>query len=339
MAIKAKFPSGTTSITLSALHQWDYGQVLEIESEDVLPAVVEVHFSCAGMTEAEVRACAFADNDIATVEIPDSCLEQTANITAWIYEKEGTQGRTTKSITIPIIARARPNRPAEIPANVVDVYTQLISEVNETIEALKTGTVKVKKAETADNASHATAADSATSATTAQSANEANVARNADVANKATFDENGNRITETYQTEAKKRIIIACNNEEVLSPASFNVKTHLPSGKDLAYAIGVSGKATLTFNSGASNFPYPGVSDFSITFNGFFDEFDSGYRRKVASFSYTTADGSTGSVSAVLECRGNTVTIKDASMTRIVSGGVLDFQATNAMLNNLAIFF
>ena len=176
MAIKATFPSGVTSVTLPPLYQWDYGQVLEIESEDKLSPVVEVHFSCAGMTEAEVRICAFADNDIATVKIPDSCLEQTANITAFVYEKDVDNGRTTKAISIPIIARARPSRPVEIPVDASDCYTQLIAEVNEAIGALRDGTVTVKNAENAKKAETANTALSATTASTAQEANTANEA-------------------------------------------------------------------------------------------------------------------------------------------------------------------
>lgn len=184
MAIKAKFPTGVTSITLSPLHQWDYGQELEIESEDLLATIVEVHFSCAEMPEAEAHSCSVVDG-IATVKIPDACLEQTSNITAWLYEIEGTQGRTTKSIVIPVIGRARPNRPAEIPQDISNCYTELISEVNEAVEGLKSGTVTAKYAESTESAATAKKAELATTATTAQNANTANVATTAEHAEKA----------------------------------------------------------------------------------------------------------------------------------------------------------
>ena len=102
MAIKALFPVGTTFITLDALYQWDYGQLLEIEAAS-LPSIIEVHFACPSMTEAVVHTCS-AINGIATVAIPDRCLEQTHEITAWVYEIDGSAGRTRYSIKIPIIA-------------------------------------------------------------------------------------------------------------------------------------------------------------------------------------------------------------------------------------------
>ena len=154
MAIKARFPAGVTSIKLDSLHQWDYGQQLEIESEDALSSIVEVHFSCSGMNEATVRVCSMNSN-IATVTIPDICLEQTGTITAWIYEINGSQGRTTKSITIPIISRARPDRTLEPSDEFSTSYTQLITEVNNTLDALRSGEIVVKEAVSAEEASHA----------------------------------------------------------------------------------------------------------------------------------------------------------------------------------------
>ena len=46
MAIKAVFKSGEKAVTVPGLYQWDYGQVLEIESVELPAANVEVHFSC-----------------------------------------------------------------------------------------------------------------------------------------------------------------------------------------------------------------------------------------------------------------------------------------------------
>ena len=77
MNIKAIIPSGQTEITVNGLHQWDYGQTLEICSND-LPAVIEVHFACSGMTEAVVRSCSSYEKDgiqTATAIIPDRCIE------------------------------------------------------------------------------------------------------------------------------------------------------------------------------------------------------------------------------------------------------------------------
>ena len=187
MAIKALFPEGTTSTTLDALHQWDYGQTLEIEAAS-LPSVIEVHFACQGMSEAVVHTCS-AVNGIARVAIPDRCLEQTYEITAWVYEIDGSAGRTIYSITIPIIARTRPARSESIPQSVQDTYTQLITEVNNLANALLSGVINVGYATRAGLADKATSADSATTATSANTAGSAS---------KATSDADGNNIANTY---------------------------------------------------------------------------------------------------------------------------------------------
>ena len=187
MAIKAKIPTGEKHIKTNPMWQWDYGQTLEIEAEN-LPSLIEVHFACRDMTEAVVHTCS-AVNGVATVAIPDRCLEQASEITAWVYEIDGTAGRTIYSVTIPITARTRPARSESIPQSVQDTYTQLITEVNELLEALQNGRVNVGYANMAGSALHAT---TAASAETATSANTAGIATN------AVNDSNGKKIIETY---------------------------------------------------------------------------------------------------------------------------------------------
>lgn len=189
MAIRATLSSGIASAKTTSLFQWDYGQQLEIVSDD-LPPIVEVHFACKGMSEAVVMPCSITDGT-GIVTIPDSCLEQSTDITAWVYSIEGTQGKTVKTITIPIVSRIRPGRSETIPQGVSDKYTELISQVNDAIKDLKDGTVTVKKAETAD---------SATKATSATNASFANSATSADTATKATNDADGNDIRFTYMS-------------------------------------------------------------------------------------------------------------------------------------------
>lgn len=180
MAIKARIPSGQNHYRTSAMWQWDYGQTLEIEADN-LPSIIEVHFACRDMTEAVVHTCSVV-NGMATVPIPDRCLEQASEITAWVYEIDGTAGRTIYSVTIPITARTRPAHRESIPQSVQDTYTQLITEVNELIETLQSGTMSVGHANTA------------TSANTAGS---------------AVNDGNGNKISDTYMEKLKGYTAIA----------------------------------------------------------------------------------------------------------------------------------
>lgn len=165
--ILAAFPTGVSNITVNGLHQWDYGQQMRIKAED-LPALIEVHFACAGMDEAVVRPCEVVNGE-GTVTIPDRCLEQTSPVYAWIYEIDGTTGTTTKTILLNIIARARPQTgEGDIPIEIADKYTEAVTAMNEAVEQLIEGGVTVQRAREANHAS---------TANNANFANEAEVAR------------------------------------------------------------------------------------------------------------------------------------------------------------------
>lgn len=132
MSIKATFTAGLDAITVHGLHQWDYGQMLEIHDR-ALPSLVEIHFACPGMRDAIVRPCAVVQG-VATAAIPDLCLEQASPVQAWVYEIGGTSGRTIRTITLPMIPRPRPALTKDIPAEVGDKYTELIDEVNRIVD-------------------------------------------------------------------------------------------------------------------------------------------------------------------------------------------------------------
>lgn len=198
MAIKVQFSVGETSKRTAPLYQWDYGQQLEIESAD-LPTLIEVHFACPDMSEAIIRSCSVS-NGIAAVTIPDRCLEQSNPITAWVYEINGSCGATTKAVVIPVTARTRPCRSAEIPQDVSDRYTELITEVNEAVGKLTKGEIMVASAAKATSADRATTAGNAS---TAAHAEQAAYATNAGAAVTASKDGMGRIIHETYQTKNK----------------------------------------------------------------------------------------------------------------------------------------
>lgn len=133
MNIKAIIPAGITEITVNGLHQWDYGRKLEIHSSSSA-ALIEVHFACVGMNEAVVRSCSVI-NGVATAAIPDRCLEQTAPITAWVYELDGDSGATTVKINLNVEPRTRPCPSQEIPEGISDKYTEAIQAMNEAVNA------------------------------------------------------------------------------------------------------------------------------------------------------------------------------------------------------------
>lgn len=163
MSIKATFPTGVTEVTVNGLHQWDYGQILEIQCDD-LPAINEVHFAYKGLEEAIVRVCS-ASAGRASVVIPDSCIEQASPVVAWACEVGATSGRTMLTIILPVEARTRPADAPTVPEFISDKYTELVAAINAQVESLKQGDVIVAKAKDADaallaaSAAHATNAD------------------------------------------------------------------------------------------------------------------------------------------------------------------------------------
>lgn len=186
MSLKAFIPSGQTALTVNGLHQWDYGQKLEIHDDD-LPTLIEVHFACVGMTEAVVRSCNVVQG-VAEAAIPDQCLEQTAPITAYIYEVGEDSGATTKVLVLTVSPRPRPQIAGTLTPAITDKYTELIAAVNEQVAALKAGNVTVARALTADTAAQATkaaTADKATEADWATGADKADAAADAAVADVA----------------------------------------------------------------------------------------------------------------------------------------------------------
>lgn len=220
MAIKVKLSQGQTEAKSTALHQWDYGQVLEIESPE-LPTIVEVHFACRSMTEAVRHVCS-VDNGVAVVAIPNRCLEQSENITAWVYEISGSTGTTIMTITIPVIARTRPSRDEEVPAEVSDTYTELIGVVNETVDALKSGDITVAAAV------KATSADKATSAENASSAAYAISAGSALSAGKASYDHLGDLISTKYASF--KDELTALDPTESIAEGTYQVSVYIDTG-------------------------------------------------------------------------------------------------------------
>lgn len=198
MSIKATFPAGVQALTVNGLHQWDYGQALEIEAPD-LPALVEVHFACAGMLEAVVRSCALADGKV-TAAIPDICLEQTTPVVAWVYEVGETSGRTTRTVTLPIIQRAKPQGSVTISPAMSDKYTELAAAVNALVEGIKSGEIKVA-VDHVENADHAATADNAAEAAHAAEADHAATADNAAEAAHAAEADAAGTLTEVLPPE------------------------------------------------------------------------------------------------------------------------------------------
>lgn len=179
MGMKAIFLNGADEATAQGrLFQWDRGRTLEIHADD-LPAAVEVHFAHAGMDAAIVYTCAVV-NGVATVAIPNLCLQQSGPVKAWVYQVgtsgETETGETIKTITLPLTARTRPDSDESVPEEFISKYTEamaamdaivaevtattdakvaevtattdaMVNEVDEHVEALTNGDIVAKRAE------------------------------------------------------------------------------------------------------------------------------------------------------------------------------------------------
>lgn len=94
---------GSRSVTVRPLYQYDYGQILKF-SGLILPAAYEVHF--AGDPNGVAITQIGGDTGVA---IPDSLLENSGNIYAWVYLHTGTgDGETRYTAKIPVKARPTP---------------------------------------------------------------------------------------------------------------------------------------------------------------------------------------------------------------------------------------
>ena len=129
MSLRAMIPPGQTGVVVNGLHQWDYGRSLEITHPD-LPAEMEIHFASTDSGEAIVHVVPSL-NGVATVAIPNSLLEQSLPITAWVYRIGGTIGQTIFTVTMPIQPRPRPAAAPSLPEEIGDKYTETLGAINE----------------------------------------------------------------------------------------------------------------------------------------------------------------------------------------------------------------
>lgn len=132
--ITAIFNPGDKSITTEKLLQWDYGQVLSIKGLD-LPKAVEIHF-CVYTDSATITAVGITTDDHTDVEIPDGLLRQDRELRAYVYVADLEQGKTVRTVNIPIQSRQKP----EIPHTPEDteVFREAIKAVNDSADRAET---------------------------------------------------------------------------------------------------------------------------------------------------------------------------------------------------------
>lgn len=100
----AKFDN-TTSLVTEPIWQWNYGQILRIQGLK-LPRAAEVHFAIDSLSKTRIG---ITTDDVTDVVIPDSVLERSGRLKAYVYLHVGDDdGETEYEITIPVKARAEP---------------------------------------------------------------------------------------------------------------------------------------------------------------------------------------------------------------------------------------
>lgn len=144
--------------------QWDYGQILRIQSKKKLPKVVEVHFSLQEKGGGSVARIGTTADGVTDVTIPDSFLEnngatQDYKVYAFVYVENGESGNTEYKIEMSVKARPKPEVPGtpEEP----ELFKEAIKTVNKAADRAETAEQNAKdsasKAEEAANSASASA--------------------------------------------------------------------------------------------------------------------------------------------------------------------------------------
>lgn len=93
---------------VDALFQWDVSQTLTIRGLS-LPQAPEVHFAHPNAEAAIVRQGKMDSTGVVTVGVPNSLLEKSYSINAYVCLNGGTTFQTVYKFVIPVVGRAKPS--------------------------------------------------------------------------------------------------------------------------------------------------------------------------------------------------------------------------------------
>lgn len=150
--IYARFTPALKNVTTNPVTQWDYGRTLRIEGLE-LPTAIRIDFGLSG-GQTTVSRIGITKDRVTDVVIPDSFLEQSNGIVAYVYVSDTTEGKTVRTINIPVKARAKPEE-YDSPES-KELFAEAIEMINEV----------AVRAENAANTAES-CADTATAAVTA----------------------------------------------------------------------------------------------------------------------------------------------------------------------------
>lgn len=147
----------STYASAYGIWQWDYGQILRIQSKKKLPKAVEVHFSEQEKGGSSITRIGTTADNVTDVPIPDSLLEKSGKIYAFVYIEDGQSGNTEYKIEMSVKARPKPEIPGtpEEP----ELFKETIKAVNDAADRAETAERNAK--DSASKAEEAAASASA----------------------------------------------------------------------------------------------------------------------------------------------------------------------------------
>lgn len=126
----------STYASAYGIWQWDYGQILRIQSKKKLPKAVEVHFSEQEKGGSSITRIGTTADNVTDVPIPDSLLEKSGNIYAFVYIEDGQSGNTEYKIEMSVKARPKPEIPGS--PEEPELFKETIKAVNEAADRAET---------------------------------------------------------------------------------------------------------------------------------------------------------------------------------------------------------
>lgn len=108
--------------------QWNYGQILQLHGLD-LPKATEVHFSHSNIVGDALIRIGTTTDKITEVAIPETFLEHSGKVTAYVYCSTVEHGQTEYKTYFKIEARAKPeawDKPED-----AEIFHEAIEAVNE----------------------------------------------------------------------------------------------------------------------------------------------------------------------------------------------------------------
>ncbi len=135
--IEITFGNSTNEVSAFGLTQWDKGQKLKINWQE-MPETFQVHFASRDSSQAIV-VTAKAGYGIAIVDIPDELLKYSADINAWIYLTDGDDvGESVKRAVLYVRPRAKPQSHIEdLEMSQQDILENILGDIKGSITQLK----------------------------------------------------------------------------------------------------------------------------------------------------------------------------------------------------------